>query len=308
MFYSELLSDWVVFHLDAASQSYVIPTQVIRLTSDDPELLTQKPLAKHKSELEMINAAVSSGAFMTDIRTTLPEGFSPRLLFDQEKVIFIAQNENDARLSFDGLTKLQMLASDSKISELGNSGGEQYHFRWSRANWTRFCAKSAFEALCLFEGADKCLSPTFETVRNFVINGPLQSGREMVFNKNGPLREQDVPIVNLVDLTVAQNAPETIDAIVPGAEAGMHVIIVYEINGWILAGVVFAGFPPTILVLGGPGEHLADIYQLIYDDKEAGYDFVKLAYDKSKPIIPLNIPGARFNVIAESYHLKSVPS
>ena len=93
-------------------------------------------------------------------------------------------------------------------------------------------------------------------------------------------------------------------AVVPSCELGMHMIAIYEIRGWVLASVVMAGFPAAILVLGGPDEHLEDFYELIYDEHEQSFDFVRLAYDPNVPVIPLTISGKSFKDSAATYRLK----
>ncbi len=86
----------------------------------------------------------------------------------------------------------------------------------------------------------------------------------------------------------------------------MHIVTLYEIRGWVIASVVFAGFPPSVLILGGPDEHLHDLYELIYNDQEAVFDFVCLAYDQAKPVIPMPVPGDRFSDLAETYRLVGI--
>ena len=69
---------------------------------------------------------------------------------------------------------------------------------------------------------------------------------------------------------------------------------------------MFGGFPPSVLILGGPDEHLVDLYQLIYDDEEAIFDFICLAYDQTKPVIPMPVPGDSFSDLAETYGLAGI--
>lgn len=302
-FFSELLREWVVFHLDEKTHSYVVATQLIRPFEDRPTLLTQAPQDQHEAILSAITAAVCNRTHLSDIRMSLPEDFAPRLLFEKNKVILIARTEPEGSRTSGEPLQLDHNTATANYIQLENSGQEQYHFRWSKANWTRFCTKAALEALCLFEGADRCLSPAFRTAREFVLRGNLGTGKEILLDKHGPISHEDVPIIPLVDLTIGQNAPESITAILPSCQVGMHMIAIYEIRGWVLASVVFCGFPPAILVLGGPDEHLEDFYQLIYDDQETNFDFVRLAYDRNAPIIPLPIPGDRFKDLAETYKL-----
>lgn len=108
-----------------------------------------------------------------------------------------------------------------------------------------------------------------------------------------------------IDLTPGQAAPP-VAALLAHGEPGMHIVTLYEIRGWVIASVVFAGFPPSVLILGGPDEHLHDLYELIYNDQEAVFDFVCLAYDQAKPVIPMPVPGDRFSDLAETYRLVGI--
>jgi hypothetical protein len=301
--FSDSLQEWVVFHLDARTRSHVVATQLIRPFDEHPTLLTQVPPEEHEALLGDITTSILNHAYLTDIRSSLPQTFAMRFLLSGDKTLLIARTKAEASRA--AIRPLALDHSRSKIqrTQLDNSGRERVHFRWSKGNWTRFCAKAAMEALCLFEGGDRCLAPAFQMVREFVIRGGLETGKEILFDRHGPVGDGDVPIVPVVDLTMGQNVPESIAAVVPSSEAGMHMIAIYEIHGWVLASVVFAGFPPAILVLGGPGEHLPDFYQLIYDEQEESFDFVRLAYDRTKPIIPLPIPGSRFRDLADTYGL-----
>lgn len=50
-------------------------------------------------------------------------------------------------------------------------------------------------------------------------------------------------------------------------------------NGWLVATVVFTGFPPVVLVLASDIEKLDLVYKMYYDYKEEKYYF----YELSKP-------------------------
>ena len=109
-----------------------------------------------------------------------------------------------------------------------------------------------------------------------------------------------------MDLTVEQEAPQPIPAVLPHAEPSMHVVILYEVRGWVLASVVVAGFPASVFVLAGPNEHLDDLYQLVYDNESATYDFLRLAYDHDQPIVPIAVPGDSFPALADTYGLRGI--
>lgn len=305
-FFSALLNDWVVFHLDAKTHSYAVSTQLLLSKDFRAELLTQAPQELHKQILFGMMTALRDRTCKIDIRASLPEDFSPRLLLDNEKVFLIARSDIESQRFTEYATQLGELSSTAQRLRLENTGREHHHFQWSKENWTRFCAKTALEALCLFEGGEKCLRPAFRFVREFVLRGAQHTGRELVFDEKGPRHAEDVPLPVCVDLTPGQNAPQPIAALLMRGEPGMHIVTLYEIRGWVLASVVFAGFPPSVLILGGPDEHIADLYQLIYDDRDGSFDFVRLAYDQSRPVIPIPVPGDCFSALAETYRLVGV--
>jgi len=305
-FFSGMLNDWVVFHLDGRSRSYAISTQLLLPSESGATLLTEAAPESHGSLIDRIMVAVRDKAFKTDVRPSLPADFSTRILLEGEQVFLISRSDIEAQEFIRQASRVDWTTPDTRLLRVENTGHEQHHFRWSKANWARFCAKTALEALCLFEGGEKCLGAPFGLVRDFVTRGDIQSGQEVVFDENGPCCTQDVPAPVFIDLTVGQAAPRPIAALLPHAEAGMHIVALYEIRGWVLASVVVAGFPPCVLVLGGPDEHLADLYQLIYDHHMSTFDFVRLAYDQTKPIVPLAVPGGLFADLAETYGLRSV--
>ncbi|MDD5706859.1 MAG: hypothetical protein PHR35_13125 [Kiritimatiellae bacterium] len=300
------MNEWVVFHLDGASHSYAVATQLLLSPESNHTLLTEEAPESYPLLSSRIVAALRNKAFRTEIRESLPAGFSPRFLLEGEHILLVARTTSEAEASIEHASGVDWATPTATHICLKNTGREQHHFRWSRVNWARFCAKTAFEALCLFEGGEKCLRPGFALVRDFVTGGEIQSGREVVFDEKGPRSARDVPTPVFLDLTVRQAAPQPIAAVLPHAEAGMHVVNLYEVRGWVLASVVVAGFPPSVLVLGGPDEHLGDFYQMIYDYQKCTFEFARLAYDRSKPIVPMAIPGDSFSDIAETYRLKSV--
>lgn len=305
-FFSGILSDWVAFHLDATTRSYAISTQLLMPLDSSVTLLTDAPRELHEALFSRIKTAIRDKTYRTIIQASLPVDFSARVLIENEKVLLVGRTKIEAQQFTHHVSRIDWSTPDARRLRLENTGQERHHFRWSKVNWARFCAKTAFEALCLFEGGDKCLRPAFRLVREFVTCGNLQTGREIVFDERGPRSAKDVPEPVLIDLTVRQGAPQPITAVLPHAEPGMHLVLLYEVRGWVLASVVVAGFPPTVLVLAGPDEHLDDLYQLIYDDQTSAFDFVRLAYDQTKPIIPMPVPGNSFSGLSETYGLRSV--
>ncbi len=305
-FFSGVLNDWIVFHLDGRSRSYAVSTQLLIPPDSDPTLLMEAPKELHDRLISRIISSLRDKTFKIDIHASLPTDFSARILLDNEKVLLVARTDIDAQQLINHAKQVDWQPLNSSRLRLENTGREQHHFRWSKVNWARFCAKTALESLCLFEGGEKCLRPAFRLVREFVIRGGLQTGREVVFDEKGPRLAQDVPPPVLVDLTLGQETPSPIATVMPHAKPGMHIVALYEIRGWVLASVVVAGFPPCVLILGGPDEHLADFYQLIYDDQMLTFDFVRLAYDQSKPIIPMPVSGNSFQDLAETYRLMHV--
>lgn len=301
-FYSGKLNDWIVFHLDGKTHSYAISPQLILSPKFGAKLLIRPPQEFHEQIINCMMVALKDKTYNIDICYSLPEGFSPRLVLDKEQVLLIARTDIELKRFIENAAHLDKQAKKEPLFSLENTGREQHHFRWSRVNWVRFCAKTALETLCLFEGGEKCLCPAFRRVREFVLGETQKEGREIVFTEKGPRLGQDVPMPEFIDLTPGQAAPP-IASLEPHGEPGMHIVILYEIHGWVMASIVFGGFPASILILGGPDEHLDDFYELIYDDQEQSFDFVRLAYDQTKPVIPMPVPGERFSDLAETYRL-----
>ena len=82
-----------------------------------------------------------------------------------------------------------------------------------------------------------------------------------------------------------------------------HSVLLYSIDGWVVSSVSFAGFPPCILILGGPHARLRDLYLLVYDDEAREFNFARLAYTEELPIIPLPVPGEFLESICKTYGL-----
>jgi hypothetical protein len=304
-YFSARLQEWIVFHLDARTRAFATTTQLLHPFGTKPMLLTDAPPPAHAEIISALSDAIRSKNYLTDVRPSLPDGFSPRLLLDGTKVIWLAPPVNGPVNTPGEVLDLEKHEAKLYLEPLGNTGQHVMHFRWSKVNWARFCAKAALETLCLCEGAEVCLRPAYERARDFVVHGALQPGREIVFDERGPAGDINVPTSPRVDLTVSQDAPTAIAAFLPECAIGMHAVALYEIRGWILASVVFAGLPATVLVLAGPDEHLSDFYQLIYDDQESKFDFVCLAYDPARPIIPLSFVGEAFDELVATYGLNS---
>lgn len=306
-FFSDTIQEWVIFHVDAASRSYVIPTQLVLKRTQELTLITQESEAKHKKITDDILVTIHTMTLGRDIRPSLPIDFATRILvLKNDAAVIVARTEEEAERVAKAALELKVRTQTKNHLQLSNTGREQYHFQWSNRNWARFCAKTALEALCLFEGGNKCLGPEFALVRDFVIEGSLASGRELIFTRQGPKNAADVPPEVHVDLTADHAAPEIVSCVVPRCEAGSHAVVLHEIRGWILASVVFAGLPATTLVLAGPSAHLNDFYQMFYDKQEEEYHFLRLAYDEAEPVIPVAVPGNRFDEIAETYKLKAI--
>ena len=305
-FFSAILNDWVVFHLEGKTRSYVVSSQLILSPEFSANLLTAAPQELHEQLLSRMIAALRDKSYNIDVRGSLPVDFSPRLLLDNERVLLIARTDAESQRFTEHAAQLDTLPRNAQRLRLENTGREQHHFQWSKTNWARFCAKTALETLCLFEGGEKCLRPAFRLVREFVLRETQKKGREIVFTEKGPRFAQDVPKPVFIDLTPGQSAPQPIAALLPHGEPGMHIVTLYEVRGWVMASLVFGGFPPSVLILGGPDEHLADLYQLIYDDEEAIFDFICLAYDQTKPAFPMPVPGDSFSDLAETYGLVGI--
>lgn len=303
-YYASNLREWVVYHLDSANRRYCVPTQLLLNETGLLQLITNEPPAAQTCVTNSLLDKLKAGKLLKDIKPTLPTDFSPRLIVDDEEVILIAKCEADCR-SFCRAAQQSLSQASAKRTRLGNTGEERQHFRWSKDNWVKFCAKVCYETLCLFEGRERCLRPCFAQLRQYVLSGPSKKSREILFNEHGPIRDKDIPDLVHADLSVGQNCPEYFPAILSHADRGMHSIMIYESEGWICASVSFAGFPPSALILGGPDEHLQDVYSVVYDEHENKFLYTRLAFDRTKPIIPMAIAG-NLSALAKTNKLRPI--
>jgi hypothetical protein len=250
--------------------------------------------------------SVRNNDFAEYVEGSLPPDFSPRAIIKGDNVIVIAKDANgllEAKRCIGGAEYEPSTASHLRFTD---DGRNFQHFKWSKSNWVKFCAKVAFEFLCLFEGAEFCLRSEFDQVRSYATSSISKEGRKLTFNEHGPVTNNDMPMPVYVDLSKGQDCPQNINALLSHSELGTHTIDIYEINGWIYASISIAGFPPSLLVLGGPDIHLRDFYSAVYDDEEDEFHYLKLAYDKTMPVIPMHVRGGQMGEVAKTYNLKAI--
>lgn len=305
LFYSETFREWVIFQLDPQNQRYVVSTQLIFANGREPMMLTEEPEERHQILMEAIKSSLQGETARMEL-SSVPDDFSPRLLLlGIDRTVVIAKDLADANRVMRDVASTASIPADRIRKRSNPDGRERHHFKWSRQNWARFCAKTALEALCLFEGGEICLREEYKRVRDFVLNGEHLNGYEVIFDKAGPVDEASVPTPIYLDLTNGQQAPEYIGQILPNVDPGSHIVLLYEMRGWVTASLGFAGLPPSTLILAGPDAHLKDFYQLIYDHDGGGYHFLRLADTPGEPIIPIPVPGDRFGDLVETYRLRS---
>jgi hypothetical protein len=224
---------------------------------------------------------------------------------DREQTLVIAHTQGEIDFFLETVRNTRPREAFRCRTRPRSSGRDRQHFKWPKENWIKFCAKIAYETLCLFEGSERCLQTEFERVRSFVLSGVSEHYREIVFDEHGPLGRQDVPNTLVgVDLTCGQECPRDFLALSTRVDLGMHSVVLYEIDGWVYSSISISGFPATSLVLGGPDAHLSDLYILVYDDQIDEFDTVCLAHDPSQPVIPLPLRGHMSEALARTYKLR----
>jgi len=298
-FYAEDQHEWLVYRLEGKSTK-VIDSQLILKKDGQLMLFIEEP----ESQLDTIRSHIRIGTYILDIRPSLPEDFSPRALVNQEQVIVIARTKEEIVLFVDVIRNKNWGEKSKNRVQLKSTQRNRQHFKWSRENWVKFCAKISYETLCLFEGSEYCLKSEFERVRSFVLAGVSSHCREIVFNEHGPMGSRDTPNTQgCIDLTQGQNCPKDFFALLPHVSQGMHEVILYEIDGWVCSSVSISGFPACCMVFGGPDTHLKDLYMLVYDNQTDEFDTVCLAYDRYRPVIPLPIRGKMREALVRTYKL-----
>jgi len=304
-FYANKLGEWLVYNIEGKRKK-TIPSQILLLRDGSIKMFTQKLKKTHESDVEAVKKALRTNRFKTDINHKLPDDFCPRVLHEENTIVVIARTEKECSLLLKRINTHKFDSTSGYLFHFGSSSQERQHFRWSRVNWLKFCAKISYETLCLFEGPRRCLEPEFEMVRKYVLDRISKEYHELIFTDHGPLNETDTPTIIHADLTVEQKCPRTILAILGHIEAGMHHVMIYEIDGWICSSIAIAGFPPCVLVMGGPNAHLSDFYQMTYDDEDNNFYFLRLAYDQTRPVIPMQFAGNVKDTIVRTYKLKMV--
>jgi hypothetical protein len=300
-FYAEDQHEWLVYKLEGWKVAKTIDTQLLLKKDGQLILITEQP----ESHLDTIVDPIRIGTYTVDVRPSLPDDFSPRALVSGEQVIVIARTQEEIVLFAEAVHNTDWREKYRNRIQPKSSPHNRQHFKWSRENWVKICAKISYETLCLFEGSEYCLKSDFERVRSYVLSGVSIHYREIVFNEHGPLGSKDIPnTMGCIDMTKGQDCPQNIIAILPNVGPGMHQVIIYEIDGWVCSSVSISGFPACCIVLGGPSAHLRDLYSLVYDNQTDDIDTVCLAYDRNRPVIPLPVQGNVKEALIRSYKLR----
>lgn len=280
-YFSSVINEWIVFSIYADKERrnyHHTAIQFIIPNNDKNAYLASSNLMINVSEtIDFFKQSIRNKTYRIDNNKSLPKTFSPRLILDNNNVILIIKDKSEIGIveSFikDITNDVQM--NNGKLLKL-NPTDSRIHYKWSTINWTKFCAKSAFEALYLFKGSDLCLKDSFNNLREFVLS-PLEKAKiDVVFNNKGPT---DYRFLNPIHVDLTNASPSTIPALIPDTKNGQHEVVLYEVNGWLVATVVFTGFPPVVLVLASDIEKLDLVYKMYYDYKEEKYYF----YELSKP-------------------------
>jgi len=299
-FYAEDKHEWLVYRLEGGKKVKTIDSQLILKKDGQLILITEQP----EPLLNMIRDQIRIGNFIPDLRLSLPDDFSPRALVNKGQVIVVARTQEEIDSIIETICSNTYNETSKSRVQLKSAGPERQHFKWSRENWTRLCAKISFETLCLFEGPEYCLKSDFNKVRSFVLAGASSDYREIIFDEHGPQGFKDIPNTQgCIDMTQGQNCPRDFFALLPHTSPGMHDVILYEVAGWVCSSISISGFPACCIVLGGPNVHLKDLYIFVYDDQADEFATVCLAYDRNKPVIPLPIQGKMREELLRTYKL-----
>jgi hypothetical protein len=299
-FYAEDEHEWLVYRLEGRKRVKTIDSQLILKQDGQLILITEQP----ESLLDMIRGQIRIGNFIPDLRLSLPDDFSPRALVNKGQVIVVARTQEEIDSIIETICSNTYNEISKNRVQLKRAVPERQHFKWSRENWIRLCAKISFETLCLFEGPGYCLKSDFNKVRSFVLAGASSDYREIIFDEHGPQGFKDIPNTQgCIDMTQGQNCPRDFFALLPHISPGMHNVILYEVEGWVCSSISISGFPACCIVLGGPNVHLKDLYIFVYDDQADEFDTVCLAYDRNKPVIPLPIQGKMREKLLHTYKL-----
>lgn len=300
------LDEWLVHTLNPATRQYVILPQLLLSASGQLRLFTSSPPNEAPALSKVLFGTLRCGQFNRYVFKSLVEDFRPRAISSEGKTIIVARTEAEASALVCAITDQAPEIAEATKLPLSDCGARRQHFRWSKGNWVKFCAKVAFETLALFEGQAICTRPCFNKLRDYVLCGPTSQSRELLFDEHGPISEGDVPKPVCIDLTVGQNCPVDVQALISITDSGMHSVTLCEIEGWICCSLSFLGLPPSVLILGGPEEHLGDLYELVFDEQESEFHYSRLAFDPSKPVFPKEVGGNAFASLVKTYRLEAV--
>jgi hypothetical protein len=303
-FYATEFNDWLVYSIRGDRQEKHILPQLV-LNAQSLFFISEDPPEIGMNTHQRILYAIRDSHYVERDSQRLPSDFSPRALIRDEKVTVVGRDM--AEINRFTTNVLSSTSVPSEISHCQPAKGslDFQHFRWSRYNWGMFCTKIAFESLCLFEGATFCLRSEFDRVRSYATSNLSTRSREIVFNQHGPVASKDTPSSVFLDLTTEQNFPKALQLPLINTEPGMHAIAVFQIDGWTCSTVSVGGFPSTLLVLANNSTTVHDFYITLYDEQEDNFHHLRLAFDETKPVIPISV-GGKIDTIARSYDLKYI--
>jgi|GEM_PF-4639163 len=177
LLYEPELHEWLVIH----SRTGALPLSQLILTNRGTLALFHSSMGH---ELDIIIQAVKNKIFLSDVKQDFPDNFSPRAIFNNDRVILLGNSENDIQ-RFLKQVDTNAIYNENKddlngytVSFLGENqvGAEkqlQLFSKWSREIWTIYATKIGYEFLALVYGADFVLDDNFQRLRHWVLDHKL---------------------------------------------------------------------------------------------------------------------------------------
>jgi hypothetical protein len=270
LFWSDTYKEWILFNHDDVPD--IIGTQLILNTAEELLLiyndvsgeLTREGL--RPIEDKFYQSAIEN-KFTKYITDKLPYNFNPRLFLFKNEFILVAISESDGEKLLKKVNQKQDINKQKEESFTRTSFKSldrlTINYYWSIQRYMKWCAKLAFEFLCLYKDASFCLRKEFNDFRIQILKNNKYDKHIIPFEEKKGLRVNRLTAPGWLSYVNYKKSIKGFPLI--GTERPhRHKIFIYESDGYLLATVQLFNIEPCQLVIA-KSISLQEIYYTEYD-------------------------------------------
>lgn len=266
----ETIKEWVV--VNHANVKDAFPTQLI-LTLDASLLLFHfdKSMVVAKEDADdiyhQITSSINSGTYTSYMTNNLPDGFNPRLLCFNGKIILMSRNEEESnRLQNKILSKEVNTLDNStfKRKTIGKIDNLVINYFWSIKKYAKWSGKIGFEFLCLLENSSLGFNDCFKSFKEQIFENSSKDDKLKISSYEGKgLNVKRLTAPGWLTYVKAENAI-TGYPVFQTATKNCHKVFIYEIKGYLLFCLSLFNIEPCQIVIAKDIK-LDSIYYIEYD-------------------------------------------